>query len=173
MAGTASALPLQEPEAAPLGPHQSPPRTRLFLNRNFLRLFAAGIASVSGASIAQVCLIWIIVADTGSALHRRARTPSRPSAGIAFSLVGGTLADRYDRRRLMVLADFSRAVTVAVLFVSLDVFGFRLGATLIASFVAAAFSTVFNPSEQAITPVPCRSRESGQRQRVHPIHAER
>ncbi|MFZ1023171.1 MAG: hypothetical protein WAN87_03450, partial [Thermoplasmata archaeon] len=38
----------------------------LHQNRNFLRLFAAGIASVGGSAIAQLCLIWIIVTDTGS-----------------------------------------------------------------------------------------------------------
>lgn len=126
---------------------------RLLQNRNFLRLFAAGLASVGGSAIAQVCLIWIIATDTGSSLDVAYYAIAAVSAGIAFSLVGGGLVDRYDRRKLMIVADLSRAATVGGLFLSLDIFGFRLGAVLVAAFVVSAFSTVFNPAEQAITPI--------------------
>jgi Transmembrane secretion effector len=130
------------------------PKSGLLLqNRNFLRLFAAGIASVGGSAIAQVCLIWIIATDTGSSLDVAYYAIAAVTAGIAFSLVGGAFVDRYDRRRLMIVADLSRAATVGGLFVSLDLFGFRLGAVLVAAFVVSAFSTVFNPAEQAITPI--------------------
>ncbi|MFZ1022922.1 MAG: MFS transporter, partial [Thermoplasmata archaeon] len=90
--------------------------------------------------------------DTGSSLDVAYYGIAAVIAGIMFSLVGGALVDRYDRRRLMIVADLSRAATVGGLFISLELFGFRLGAILVAAFVVSAFSTVFNPAEQAITP---------------------
>jgi hypothetical protein len=158
VSGSASAPvigPILPPSLAPdPAPHSSnPPHSgQLFQNSNFLRLFAAGIASVSGAAIAQVCLIWMIVEQTGSSLDVAYYGIAAVAAGISFSLLGGAIVDRYDRRRLMIVADFSRVATVAGLFVSLELFGFRLGAILLATFVVSAFSTVFNPAEQAITP---------------------
>ena len=120
--------------------------------REFRRLFAAGLASSSGGSVTAVCLLWIVFATTHSAIDVGLVGTSELFAGVLFSLVGGGLVDRYDRRNLMVVSDLVRAGTVGALAVFLRVVGFDLPVILLGAFVISAFSTIFNPAEQTVVP---------------------
>jgi len=125
---------------------------RLFRNAGYLRVFAAGLGSVAGSSLAGVCLIWIVFTETGSALDVGLLGFAAVVGAILFSVFGGTLVDRYDRRLLMVLSDVSRAAGVGLVVVVLLAHGFSLPAMLAAEFILGAFTTVFNPAEQAVIP---------------------
>ena len=52
----------------------------------------------------------------------------------------------------MVISDLVRATTIALLVIDLEVVGFNLWVFLAANFVVSAWSTVFNPVEQAVVP---------------------
>ena len=125
----------------------------LFRNPNYLRVFSAGLASVAGSAIASVCLIWIVFIDTGSALDVALIGASNVVAAILFSTLGGTLVDRYDRRRLMIVSDVMRAVALGGVVLVLGLRGFNLPILLVAGAVLGAFTVLFNPAEQAIVPV--------------------
>jgi DHA3 family macrolide efflux protein-like MFS transporter len=71
---------------------------------------------------------------------------------VIFSLAAGALVDRHERRKLMVLSDLARAVTLGALAAFLAVFGFTLPAILVAAFLLGSFSTLFQPAERALTP---------------------
>jgi len=123
------------------------------LNRPaFGRLLMAGIASYLGIAIADVCLVWLTFSSTGSALSVGYVGASALLGGITFSLIGGSLADRYDRQHLMVAADLGRAATVGALVVVLALVGFHLPSVLVAVFVLQALSAVFTPAEQSAIP---------------------
>jgi MFS transporter, DHA3 family, macrolide efflux protein len=124
----------------------------LFRNAPFVKLFSAGVASSLGATAAQVCLVWLIYVNTHSAIDIAYLGVVGSLSGIAFSLVGGTLVDRYDRRRLMIVSDFSRAAMTGVLVLILVVHSFNLGAILVEEFVVSAFTVIFNPAEQSYIP---------------------
>jgi Na+/melibiose symporter-like transporter len=125
---------------------------RLLGNAGYLRIFVAGLGSTAGQALAGVCLVWIVFAATGSALDVGLLGTSAIVGAILFSVFGGTLVDRYDRRGLMVLSDLSRAGAIgAVVLVELT-HGFSLVTILVAYFVVGAFSTLFNPAEQAVIP---------------------
>jgi len=125
---------------------------RLLGNRNYFRVFSAGLGSVAGSAISGVCLVWIVYVSTGSALDVGLLGTSFLLSAIAFSLFGGAMVDRYDRRRLMITADWARALAMAAVVVVLKVHGFDLATVLVAYAVVGAFTTVFNPAEQAIVP---------------------
>ncbi len=125
---------------------------RLLRNRPYVRVLAAGLGSVAGSSISAVCLVWIVYEGTGSALDVGALGTSFVLASILFSVFGGTWADRYDRRRLMIGADLARALALGVVVVTLLLVGLDLPVLLGANFVVGAFTTVFSPAEQAILP---------------------
>ncbi len=125
---------------------------RLLRNPNYFRVFAAGLGSIAGSSISAVCLVWVVFFDTGSALDVGLLAASWIVAAIVFSVFGGTLVDRYDRRRLMITADLVRAAAMAGVVLDLREHGFDLTGILAAYFVVGAFTTVFNPAEQAIVP---------------------
>ncbi|TMC44532.1 MAG: MFS transporter [Chloroflexi bacterium] len=68
---------------------------------------------------------------------------------IMFGLLAGPLVDRFNRQRVMVLADLARALlTVTIPFWALN----WLPGVFIAVFLIAIASTFFNPAKQAIIP---------------------
>ncbi len=121
-------------------------------NRNYTRVLAAGLGSTAGSSIATVCLVWIVAETTASALDVGLLAASWVLAAIVFSVFGGTLVDRYDRRRLMIGSDVARAGAMAFVTAELAWASFDLVALLAAYAVIGAFTTVFNPAEQALVP---------------------
>jgi Na+/melibiose symporter-like transporter len=125
---------------------------RLFRNPGYVRVFGAGLGSTAGSAIAGICIIWIVWSATGSALDIGLLGTSGLVAAIAFSVFGGTLVDRYDRRRIMILSDVSRAAALAVVVAVFFRVGFNFPVLLAAAFVLGAFSTLFNPAEQSIVP---------------------
>ncbi len=124
----------------------------LFRNRPYVRIFSAGLGSTLGSAISSVCLIWVVFAATGSALDVAFLGTAFLLASMLCSTLSGTIVDRYDRRRLMILADSVRAVAMASVVVALWVVGFDLYLLLAAYAVVGAFTTLFNPAEQAIVP---------------------
>jgi MFS transporter, DHA3 family, macrolide efflux protein len=126
--------------------------SRLLRNAAYLRVFTAGLGSIAGQSIASICLVWIVFESTHSAIDVGALGASYVIAAIAFSVFTGAWVDRFDRRRLMILSDFSRAVAMTVVVVVLELRGFNLLTVLVAYAVVGAFYTLFNPAEQALVP---------------------
>lgn len=124
----------------------------LFRNPDYLRVFSAGLGSVAGSAIAAVCLVWLVAERTGSALDVGLLAVAWVAASLVCSVFGGTLVDRYDRRRLMIGSDAARAVAMGAVTVQLAVRGFSLPSLLAAYAVVGAFTTVFTPAEQAIIP---------------------
>ncbi len=125
---------------------------RLFRNWSYLRVFFAGLGSVAGSSIAGVCIVWIAAVDTNSPLAVAALAIAQLVAAILFSTLGGTLVDRYNRRRLMIISDVSRGGALALAAIVLAVYGFNLPVLLFAEAVIGAFTVLFNPAEQALVP---------------------
>ncbi|HYB77693.1 MAG TPA: MFS transporter, partial [Thermoplasmata archaeon] len=125
----------------------SSPYGRLLTTPAYARVFTAGLGSTLGSAVSAICLIWVVFEATNSPLDVALLGASWLVAGILFSVFGGTLVDRYDRRRLMIGSDVARAVAMAVVVVVLEVHGFDLPTILGAYFVVGAFSTVFNPAE--------------------------
>jgi len=131
----------------------------LFRNANYLRVFSAGLGSVAGSAIAGVCLVWLVALRTHSALDVGLLGVSWVAASLVFSVFGGTLVDRYDRRRLMIGSDVARALALGAVTAELSLVGFDLLSLLAAYAVVGAFTTVFSPAEQALVPslVPAES----------------
>jgi Na+/melibiose symporter-like transporter len=124
----------------------------LFRNPNYVRVFSAGLGSVAGSAITAVCLVWLVAERTGSALDVGLLAASWVAASLVFSVFGGTLVDRYDRRRLMIASDLARAAAMGSVTLELALRGFDLPSLLGAYAVVGAFTTVFNPAEQALIP---------------------
>src|SRR5271169_2745143 len=137
----------EAPPAEPTSPPKSSNPLRVLKNPRFARLFSAGAASTAGTAIGQVAIIWFVYSVTKSAIDVALVGISYFAAITVFSLLAGTLVDRQDRRRLMILADIGRCVTLGVTTAVLYVFGFSIVVLLAATFLVGAFTTVFQPAE--------------------------
>ncbi len=140
----------------------TPPTSGVLRNANFRRLYVASVASSGGAAVAIVSISWVVYSATGSALDVSYVGLAGVTPGIALGLLAGALADRYNRRRVMVLSDLSRAVLMAALAASLYLVGFHLLVVLGVTLVVNSFSALFYPASSAILPklVPTAGLES-------------
>lgn len=121
-------------------------------NGNFSKVYLAGVTSISGFSIGQVALTWMVYAETKSAPDVALIGVSFILASVIFSLLAGALVDRYERRKLMVVSDLARAASMGLLVLWLILFGFNLGVVLLVAFFLGSFTTLFYPAERALTP---------------------
>ena len=119
---------------------------------NFKFLLGSSIAQAIGGSISSVAVNWLVFHYTGSTLDIAYVGLTGIVPGIVLGLFAGVLADRYDRRRLMITADVSRTVVMAVLAAALYLTGFSLFLILGVMTLIYSFSAVFNPASQAILP---------------------
>ena len=128
----------------------------------FRPLLGSSLASAVGGSISGVAVNWLVYHYTGNALDVAYVGLTGIVPGIALGLLAGVLADRYNRRHLMVTADLVRMTVMAVLAAALYFTGFSLLLVLGVMTLVYSFSALFTPASQAILPriVPTERLES-------------
>jgi len=118
----------------------------------FRNLFSSSAASTFGAAVSIVAVSWIVYHYTGSVLDVAYLGIVEIGPGIVLGLAAGVIADRYNRRSLMVTADLTRMGGMAILAVALYFLGFSLLLVFAVMIVVEAFSAIFTPASQAILP---------------------
>jgi MFS transporter, DHA3 family, macrolide efflux protein len=126
-------------------------RMILRLYRNFRMIWIGQVVSVVGDGMQRVALLWWARQTGGNGLLT-AVALSTMIPVIACSPLGGWLADRYDRRVLMMSADIARVVVTATL--SVLVLTHHSNAVLLCVLVAvsAVATAVFDPTYSATVP---------------------
>jgi MFS family permease len=118
----------------------------LFGNARFLRLWIGQGTSFVGDAVSMVALVVLVVQITGSASAVGGALVARLLPTIASPLAG-VLADRVDRRVVLVASDLARAVLVLGL-----VFARDLATIYVLVFLMGLARTVFNPTVRAAFP---------------------
>jgi MFS family permease len=119
-------------------------------NRDFRRLYVASLISLGGDWFLLVALFGLVIQFTDSAIAVALVIAVEDLMYFLLSPVAGVLADRIDRRRLMVGADLARAVLcLGFLLIRTDSLVW-LAFVLLA--VMASFSAAFEPASQAALP---------------------
>lgn len=115
-------------------------------------LFGSQVASSLGQAISAVSVSWLVFHVTGSALDVAFVGLAGVLPGIALGLLAGVVADRYNRRRLMITCDIARMVAMGAMAAFLAWFGFALWLIIAVMIVVYSFSAMFTPAAQAIVP---------------------
>ncbi|HSL67552.1 MAG TPA: MFS transporter [Actinomycetota bacterium] len=119
-------------------------------NRDFRRLYVASLISLGGDWFLLVALFGLVIHFTDSAIAVALVIAVEDLMYFLLSPLAGVLADRIDRRRLMVGADLARAVVcLGFLLIRTDSLVW-LAFVLLA--VMASFSAAFEPASQAALP---------------------
>ena len=148
-------MPLLLASAVPHGMILAPMRSSPYLsllrrNPAFARLYTAQLASFAGDWFATVALLGLALQLTGSSAIASLVLVLQTGGFAAASPIAGLLADRFDRRRLMVAADLAR-IPVALAFLLA-----REPETLWVAFAAvlllAVGAAVFDPTSSAALP---------------------
>ncbi len=124
----------------------------IFQNRNLSLLWLGQVVSQSGDSIYQIGLLWLVLELSGSEAVTGLVTMASYLPAVLLSLPAGVVADRGDRRRVMLGSDAVR--TMVVLMVPLLHLVGGLSPTLLAvdAFVLSIAATFFNPARDALIP---------------------
>ena len=124
-------------------------RLRVFATPQFFRLWSAQVVTSTGDWLGFLA-ISVVAARLGSGTPEAAISvvlAARLVPGVLFSQVAGVLADRWDRRRLMVVCDLARAgILVAVPLVN------SVWQLVLVSLALEAFTLLWIPAKEASVP---------------------
>jgi len=85
----------------PAGPFRLPTAFQSLRHRNYRLLWIGTLISNSGDWMDQIALNWLVYQLSGSAVQLAFLNLARLAPIFVFTLVGGVIADRAERRRLL------------------------------------------------------------------------
>ncbi len=118
-------------------------------NRDFRRLFFASVISLGGDWFLFVAITTLILETTGNAIDVGLAILAQEAAFFVASPAAGVLADRVDRRKLMIVCDLARVVLCGA-FLLVGPQTVWLAYPLLAAL--AVFSAPFEPASTAAIP---------------------
>lgn len=132
------------------GTGEAAPRARL--GGEFAKLWTASTTSALGAGLQLVATPLLVATRTSNPLVIAIASAIGWVPWLLFSLPGGVLADRVDRRRLMVVIDWARVVALGVLTTSLILGPVNIALLYCVLFVISTGEAVFRSASGAIIP---------------------
>jgi MFS family permease len=140
----------RQPTAQPPPRHERP--FRVLRYHDFRLIWSAEALSQTGTQIQRVAVAWHVFELTGDPVHLGLLGLVRFVPLFLFGLVGGVVADRYDRRQTLILSQLALMV-VAGAFTGLSATG---GITLAWIYgltaLSALFSAISAPTRHALIP---------------------
>jgi MFS family permease len=134
----------------------APSRARVlqaFRSRDFRLLWTGQAVSLLGDTAFLVALGWRTFTLTGSA-RSLGYVLTLQGVGLLLTvLVGGALADRYDRRKLMLLSDFARFALIGALTVVDGTGHLSIGILLALAFAEGLATGFFTPALGGLVPL--------------------
>src|SRR5262245_48761019 len=124
---------------------------RLLRRRDFRRVYVAVSASELGDSLQYIALMWFAF-EAGGPLGVLAVRMADSVPALVFGLHGGLVADRWDRKRVLIATDLVRAgvlipVAIAGLAGELPLWGL-----VVAAFLLTSATSYFDPAYGALLP---------------------
>jgi MFS family permease len=129
------------------------PLNNLRANRNFRLLWIGQVLSDIGTQMGTLAYPLLVLALTHSALIAGAVGTASSGAAFAVRLPAGALADRLDRRRTMIVADFARTAALAALAVLVATDTVAWPVVLVVAVVDRTVDTLFTPASMAALPL--------------------
>ena len=146
--------PVSGPELATPQPDEAPQRetaASLLRRRDFRRAYAAVAISELGDAFQYIALMWFALLAGGPLGVIAVRLADSVPA-LVFGLHGGVVADRWDRRRVMISADLVRALVLVPVAIAGLSGHLPLAALVAAAFVITTATSYFDPAYGGLLP---------------------
>lgn len=124
----------------------------LLADADVRRYLAARVVSVAGSGITYVALPVLVYRLSGSALLTALVTLAQSAPYVLFGLWAGVLADRLDRRRMMIVSDLVAAVALASVPVAWLFDALTVGHALVVGFVTMTCFLCFDSANFGALP---------------------
>src|SRR3989304_4052422 len=138
-----------------LRPEGNPNRLQVFsaLRHPNFRLYWLGmVVSITGFNIQQIGVQWLVYRLTESSLQLGLVSLATGVPTILLTLFGGVLADRVDRRRLLLYTQAVMTVNLFVLAVLTTTGLIQVWHIMVIAFLNGAVQAFHQPSRQALVP---------------------
>lgn len=126
------------------------------LNRNFLLLFQGQLVSVMGSSAYSLAFVFWLKQATGSASIMGLLGMAAMLPALILGPLGGTLADHFSRKRILVCCDITNGLIVSsttlVMFFRPDDIDLIITMLFVGAVVSGASMSVFQPAIMSLVP---------------------
>ena|GEM_PF-190896 len=136
--------------AEPALPKPSP--FSVFRKRDFRLLWSAQLVSTVGTALTDLAAGILVFRLTGSALSVGLMFMATSIPTLFIGLIAGVFVDRYDRRKIMVIADLLRAAIVFSIPFVIGHDGKNIVYLYLAVAAVSSISQFFNPANDAVLP---------------------
>jgi len=118
--------------------------------RNFALLWFAGLISISGDWMLRIALPFFVLEMSGSVVAVSGVVMASVAPMLLFGLIAGVFVDRWDRRRVMVVASLLQGLLLLPLIAvgSVD----QLWIVYVVAFLQSTLAQFFGPAESALLP---------------------
>jgi CRP-like cAMP-binding protein/sugar phosphate permease len=117
--------------------------------RNFALMWTGELVSTIGSSFTAIAAGILVYRITGTALSVGLMLMATAAPSLLVGLFAGVFVDRYDRKRIMVSADISRAVLIGLIPIVVQSSVLWLYAIVFAS---SAIQQFFDPAKESVIP---------------------
>lgn len=125
---------------------------RAFSYRDYRLLWTGAFISSCGTWMQQVAQAWLVLTLTGSAFWLGFDAFLGQAPFLAFSLIGGVVADRMDRRRILLVSQVVQMADAFLLAALIFVHRVAIWHILALSFVTGLAQSFGGPAYQALVP---------------------
>jgi MFS family permease len=123
----------------------------LLRQRNFALLWFGGLISIMGDWVLGVALPFFVYQVSGSTLATAVMVAAELLPRLLFGSIAGVFVDRWDRRKVMVLASLGQGLVILPLFLVHS--AEMLGIVYVVTFIQVTFAMFFGPAENALLPL--------------------
>jgi MFS family permease len=123
---------------------------RAFRHRNFRLFYAGQTVSLIGTWIQQIALSWLVYRTTGSGFLLGLVTFCSQIPMLLFLPLAGLFSDRYDRRRLMIVAYVFAALQASILGLLTLSATIRIWEILVLGFIYGTIMAFETPARQSL-----------------------
>ena len=126
---------------------------RAFRSRDYRWLWTGAFISSVGSWMQKVAQSWLVLTLTGSPFWLGLDSFLADAPFLLFALLGGVMADRHDRRRLLAVSQTVQMTTAFILGALVATHTVTVGAILVLSFVVGSAQAFGGPAYQALVPL--------------------
>lgn len=127
-------------------------RIGLSRNRNFALLWTSMLSSEFGFSAAAIAIPLLVLTINGSAVDAGLVLGTVAAAQLAAGLPAGALADRWNRKRIMLGCEAAQAIAGASVVAAIALHELSIGQLVVVAVVIGVSAALFEPAEDASLP---------------------
>lgn len=125
----------------------------IFTNKDFMLLWAGVGVSRFGERFFQLIIMWFVVQETGSALALGTTVIFITLPTLLIGPIAGVFADRYDKKKIIVIMDFCNGILILALAALLLTGNMTMWILYVFLMMTSTVSAFFNPAANASIPL--------------------